>query len=66
LACYIKNIYIVRHAHFLKKIKGDFSGYEMGIGDAHYLKVNKATGNNSIFCQAFTKITVYNGEFPLI
>jgi hypothetical protein len=44
---YIKNIYIVRHAHFLKKIKGYFREYEMGIGDTHYLKFNKDTAKNN-------------------
>jgi len=38
LAFYIKNIYIVSHAHFLKKIKGYFSGYEMGMGDIYIFK----------------------------
>jgi len=29
----------------------------MGIGDTHYLKVNKDTANNFIFSQGFTKVT---------
>jgi len=34
----MKNILFVCNLHFLKKVKGDFSGYEMGILYTHYLR----------------------------
>ena len=33
-----KNTLFVEHAHFPKKIRGDFSEYEIGIGHTYYLK----------------------------
>jgi hypothetical protein len=37
----LKNKLCIRHAQIFKKIKGDFSGYEMGRGYTHFfLEIN--------------------------
>jgi len=62
----MKNTLFVCNLHFLEKVKGDFSGYGMGIRYTYYLKGNKYTANNCIVSQGVIQVTVYNGEFPLI
>jgi hypothetical protein len=47
LSFYIKNTLLIERSQFLKKIKRDFWGYEMGIGGTHYLKGDKPTANNT-------------------